>query len=255
MTHEGKIVLVTGGAHGIGRACVERFVADGAQVVIADVDLDEAKALERACDDRAWSVAVDVTSEASVEDLVAQTVSRFGRLDVAVNNAGILFTSELAETAFADWKRLFDVNVHGVFLCAKAAAKQMTTQQSGVIINAASAGGRTGHRFLSHYCSSKAAVIMLSQSLALELAPSKVRVNCYAPGFVETPMLERFAAELAGKTGSDPKATLAAMLNDEPLGRFARPEDVANAVSWLASDEAAHVTGECLTINGGASMW
>lgn len=249
--HSGKVALVTGGASGIGKACVERFHADGAQVGIGDVDLAAAQALATALGSGAVAFSMDVTDEASVQAGVDRVVAEFGRLDFMINNAGIGRISELVDTSFDAWRRTIDINVNGVFLGCRAAAKQMIAQgEGGVIVNASSGAARRGFAGLSHYCASKAAVVLMSQSFARELAVHKIRVNCYQPGHIQTPIWDGLADSM-GRGKEDVQAEL---LPTIPWGRFGRPEEIAGVASWLCSDEAEYITGESIAINGGEDM-
>lgn len=254
--HEGKVALVTGGANGIGRGCVERFVADGARVVIADIDMDEARAVEARCGDKVAAVECDVREEDQCEAAVAEAVRRFGQLDFMVNNAGYIIFSPIVETDADDWRRILDVNVTGIFLSMKAGAKQLIAQGAGgVIINASSGGGRHGVPNFSAYCSTKAAIIMMSQAASGELAEHKIRVNCYTPGHVETPMMFGLMDKIAEKQGTTSEEAYDMLLNTVPWGRWGQPSDVANAVSWLCTDDAEYITGQCIGMNGGELPW
>ncbi len=248
--HAGKTALVTGGASGIGAGIVRRLASEGCAVTIADLDLDAAEALARDIGGDVLAVAMDVADEASVEAGFAAAQGRAGRLDIAVMNAGIIQIAPVVQTDLADWRRLIDVNLTGVFLGSRAAARIMSDQGSGVIINAASGAARRGVPMISGYCASKAAILMFSQSLAIELAPRGVRVNCYAPGHIETPFWNTIADGFAAQTGQSPDAVVEGFRQSVPMGRFGTPEDVAAAVSWLASDEAAYVSGETIAMNG-----
>jgi len=247
-----RVAIVTGGASGIGRGIAERLAADGARVCVADLQHDAAATVAADIGDRAIACAVDVTDEASVDRLVAATVERFGGLDIMVNNAGTIAISPLVDTSLETWQRLFRVNVDGVFLGARAAARQMIAQgRGGVIINASSGAGRRGGRFVSHYCATKAAVMLMTQSLALELAPHRIRANCYAPGHIETPMWDTIAARIGALSGKEPSAVLAEVEASVPWGRFGTSGDVAATVSFLASDDAEYITGQTIGMNGG----
>ncbi len=249
--HVGKVAVVTGGASGIGRGIADRFAAEGARVVVADRNATALAEVADALGDRAHAVPCDVTDEAQVDALVAEAADRFGRLDVMVNNAGIIQISPVVETAYADWQRMFDVNVHGVFLGSRAAARRMIAQgNGGVIVNASSGAGRRGVPNIAHYCATKAAIIMLSQSLAVELAPHGIRVNCYAPGHIQTPFWKDIADGFAAVTGQTPDQVIDAFKSTVPMGRFGTPGDVAAAVSWLATDDAAYVSGQAIAMNG-----
>lgn len=254
--HAGKVVVVTGGARGIGRGCVERFVADGARVVVADLDMAAAEALVGETNGQAIAVATDVTEEGSVQAAVDTAVARFGRLDIMVNNAGIVFVSPLVDASLDQWRHILDVNVLGIFLGSRAAARRMIEQgRGGCIVNASSGGGRHGVPNFAHYCATKAAVIMMSQSLAVELAPHRIRVNCYTPGHVQTPLWDTIADGFAATTGQTRQETMEAFLETVPWGRFGTPADVAGAVSWLCTDDAEYISGQCIAMNGAELPW
>lgn len=256
MRHAGRVAVVTGGAKGIGRGCVERLLEDGASVIIADVDAAAAHEVITAHAERAAFVVTDVTDEDQVEAAYELALERFGRLDFAINNAGIIFVAPLVSASSEQWRRLLDVNVMGVVHGSRAAARRMIAAgEGGVIINASSGGGRHGVANLAHYCASKAAVTMLSQSLALELAPHRIRVNCYAPGHIETPLWDGIAEGYGALVGLTREQTLATFLDTVPWGRFGTPRDVANAVSWLCSDDAEYISGQCLAMNGAELPW
>lgn len=256
MTHAGKTVIVTGGAKGIGRGIAERFARDGANVVIGDIDMDAARGVAEATGGKVVPIHTDVTDESSVNHLVEETVRRYGSLNFMVNNVGIIFVSPLVEAKVEDWRRILDINVIGAFLGCKAGARQLIAQgQGGVIINASSGGGRHGVPNFAHYCATKAAVIMMSQALALELAPHKIRVNCYTPGHIQTPLWDTIADGFARVSGKTREETINMFLGSVPWGRFGTPADVANAVSWLCSDDAEYISGQCIAMNGAELPW
>jgi len=243
--HSDKTVLVTGGASGIGRGIVERFLAEGANVVAIDL-----KATNRN-GPRFRGLDGDVTDEATVQAAVEAAVAAFGGLDVIVCNAGIIAVTPVVEMDLAEWQRVMRVNVDSVFLGSRAAARQMIAQgRGGCIINASSGAGRRGVPNLSHYCASKAAIIMLTQSLAIELAPHGIRANCYVPGHIETPFWGGIADGFARRTGQTPEAVVEGFRRTVPMGRFGTADDVAAAVSWLATDDAAYVSGQAIAMNG-----
>jgi NAD(P)-dependent dehydrogenase (short-subunit alcohol dehydrogenase family) len=227
---EGKRVVVTGGTSGIGEATVARFRAEGARVVaIADRDVEDP------------SLLCDVADAASVERAFAHVDELLGGVDVLVANAGISVRKPFLEIEAADWQRVLDVNLTGVFHCAQQAARRMVAADAaGVILMTASTNGLTGHPFYADYNASKAGVILLARTMALELAP-RVRVNAVCPGYVLTPMQR---AEYSDEM-------LAAVNAGIPLGRHASPEEVAGLFAFLASDDGAYFTGAVLSIDGG----
>ncbi len=247
MRHEGKTVLVTGGASGIGLGIVERFLADGAAV--ASFDLRPTRLA--APSDRFLSIEGDACDEATVDKAVADTVRTFGALDVMVCNAGVIGIVPMVEMEFAEWRRVVEINLHSVFLGARAAARQMIAQgKGGVIVNASSGAGRRGAPNLAHYCASKAGVIGLTQSLAIELAPHKIRVNCYTPGHIQTPFWKDISEGFARVTGKAPEDIVEGFRASVPWGRLGTPADVAAAVSWVATDDAEYISGQAIAMNG-----
>jgi NAD(P)-dependent dehydrogenase (short-subunit alcohol dehydrogenase family) len=245
--HSGKSVLVTGGASGIGLGIVERFLGEGASVAV----LDLAPVEKDGVDGRFLSLVGDATDETTVDKAVAETVARFGSLDVMVCNAGVIAVGPVVDMPLSEWQRVMGINVDSVFLGSRAAARQMIAQgKGGSIINAASGAGRRGVPNLSHYCASKAAIIMLTQSLAIELAPHKIRANSYVPGHIETPFWGNIANGFAKVTGKTPDEVIEGFRATVPWGRFGTAEDVAATVSWLASDDAEYVSGQAIAMNG-----
>ncbi len=244
--HAGKNVLVTGGASGIGLGIVKRMLAEGANV--ASLDLKPTVAADTT---NLLSIVASATDEADVEKAVAEVVTTFGGLDVMVCNAGVIAIAPVTDMEFSEWKRVTEVNLHSVFLGSRAAARQMVSQgRGGVIINASSGAGRRGVPNLSAYCASKAAIIMLTQSLAVELAPHKIRCNCYVPGHIETPFWNDIATGFSKVTGQTPAEVIEGFKASVPWGRFGTPDDVARTVSWLASDNAEYVSGQAIAMNG-----
>ena len=245
--HDGKTVLVTGGASGIGRGIVERFLADGAAVASFDLKATEIDAPK----EKFLSIVGDACDEATVDRAVFDTVQTFGALDVMVCNAGVIGITPLVDMEFKEWCRVTEINLHSVFLGARAAARQMIAQgKGGVIVNASSGAGRRGAPNLAHYCASKAGVIGLTQSLAIELAPHKIRVNCYTPGHIQTPFWKDISEGFARVTGKTPEAIVKGFQASVPWGRFGTPADVASAVSWIATDDAEYISGQAIAMNG-----
>jgi NAD(P)-dependent dehydrogenase (short-subunit alcohol dehydrogenase family) len=233
----GKRALVTGGASGIGAATAERFREQGADVVTGDVN--------------GGDVELDVRSAASVESAVAEAVARLGGLDAVVCNAGRPVVGPVHDLTEADWDDGLATNLKGVYLTAKTVWPYLV-ETRGSITSTASVVGLWGSQGQPAYCASKAAVVMLTKCLALDGAADGVRANCVCPGFVETPMLERFL-----DAQPDPAAARAAATALHPLGRLGRPRDIADAFVFLASDEAEWVTGTALVVDGGltSGIW
>jgi 2-keto-3-deoxy-L-fuconate dehydrogenase len=243
----GKIALVTGAGSGIGRAIAERFAQAGARVIVADLSDTAGKetaANIAAARGSAEFVALDVGDENAVEKLAA----RVGALDILVNNAGIGHVGTTLQTTAADLDRLYRVNVRGVFNVSKAFLPAMLARRSGSIINMASVGGVVGIRDRLAYCTTKFAVVGLTKSMALDHAAEGVRVNCICPGRVETPFVQARLREYA-----DPRKAYEEMSATQAIGRMGRPEEVAAAAHYLASDESALVTGSALMTDGGWS--
>jgi len=243
---ENKIALVTGAARGIGRAIAVQLAADGADVALCDVKadwLEETAAAVRDLGRRAECYAMDVADGAAVGAAVARAVDDFGRLDILVNNAGITRDTLLIRMSEEDWDRVLDINLKGAFLVTKAAAKLMMKQRAGAIVNIASVVGLMGNAGQANYTASKAGLIALTKTAAKELGSRNIRVNAVAPGFIRTAMTDQLS-----------EAAKDAMLRLVPLGRPGEPEDVARAVAFLASDNAAYVNGQVLTVCGGMVM-
>jgi NAD(P)-dependent dehydrogenase (short-subunit alcohol dehydrogenase family) len=236
----GRRVVVTGGASGIGLATVERFAAEGSRVVVLDRDADALAGLRSMRPDLAGLVEVDVADAAAVERAFDALDRLVGGVDVLVANAGISIRHHVLDITPEDWRRTMGVNLDGVFHCAQAAARRMVAAGGGVILMTASSNGVVGHPWYADYNASKAGVILLTRSMALELAPA-VRVNAVCPGYVLTPMQQaEYTPEMLSAT--DAKI---------PLGRHARPDEVAALFAFLASDEAAYLTGTAIPIDGG----
>jgi meso-butanediol dehydrogenase/(S,S)-butanediol dehydrogenase/diacetyl reductase len=253
-----RSALITGAARGIGRAIARRLAADGLAVSVADLPpaQDELAVLvsEMDCSSTALAVTLDVSDAQSVDDAVDAHVEHFGGLDVMVANAGVALTAPLLETTAEQWQQTMDVNVKGVFHCYRAAARQMIKQgRGGRLIGAASVASHRGGKWQGVYSASKFAVRGLSQSVAQELAEHQITVNVYSPGVVHTPMWEGIDAEMARRRGTEIGSEMIGMIAGIPLGRLETPEDVAGVVSFLASADAAYVTGQSIVVDGG--MW
>lgn len=246
---DGKSILITGAASGIGEATARKAVAEGAKVVLADVNAEKGEAFREELGDAAVFVSCDVTDEASVEAAVASTVSEHGSIDGAFNCAGILAAiGNTGENPLEEWQRVIDVDLVGVFLCTKHELLAMAAQGSGSILNMASAAGLIGWPGASAYVAAKHGVVGLSKSAALEYAESGIRVNSICPSYVLTPMVEKDLFEDA--LGNDEELIAAARAN-HPIGRFAQPSEIAEAATWLLSDRASFVTGTAMSVDGG----
>jgi NAD(P)-dependent dehydrogenase (short-subunit alcohol dehydrogenase family) len=250
----GKVAIVTGGASGIGRATVEKFLAEGARVVIADVAHEAGAALAADCGPDALFCHADVSDREQFGELVFYTVDRFGGLDVMVNNAGVSGTMHrrYLEDDLADFGRVMGVNVFGVMLGTQLAARQMATSGGGSIINMSSIGGILAGGGVMTYRASKAAVIHFTKSAAIELAYHDIRVNCIAPGNIPTPLLASSATELSAEAvDAYTKGIRETMRENRPLKREGTGADVAEAAAYFASDRSRYVTGTVLPVDGG----
>lgn len=250
-----RVAIVTGGGAGIGRAIALRLASDGLDVAVADINLSAAEAVAeeiRGCGRRSLAVQVDVSKPAEVYRMVDEVVAALGRLDVMVANAGVVRGMPLQDVTEEVWDLHMDVNAKGVFFCDQAAAIQMIKQgQGGKIINASSGAGRRGSKNLSPYSASKFAVVGITQSFASELAPHQITVNAYCPGIVDTPMWKALDQDFE-KIGAQ---RMAEKVAGTPLGRVQHPEDVANLVSFLASDQSDFITGQAIIQDGGRIMF
>lgn len=235
-----KRVLITGGASGIGAATAARFVEEGARVCVLDKDSHGNDKIGRALPELAGALECDVTDRNQVQAAFARAMELMKGVDVVVNNAGISIRHKFLDITPEEWNRVMAVNLTGNFLVAQTAARHMISRGGGIILNTASTNGIVGYPFYADYNASKAGVIELTRSMALELAPA-VRVNAVAPGYVLTPMQR---AEYTDEMLEEVNRKI-------PLGRHARPEEVAALFAYLASDDAAYLTGHVFTIDGG----
>lgn len=246
MSLEGKVAIVTGAAQGIGRAIAEVLARDGADIVVADLDpgrSQETVAAITKLGRRAVNVKVNVAEWNDVKNMTEQVLKDWGKIDILVNNAGVTRDGLLVRMKEEDWNLVLQVNLHGTFHCTKAVLQPMTKQRSGRIVNIASIVGAMGNAGQANYAASKAAVIGFTKSVAREYASRMVTVNAVAPGFVDTAMTQGLQQEVRD-----------ALLKQIPLGRLGQPGDVAEAVRFLASEEAGYITGQVLHVNGGMLM-
>jgi NAD(P)-dependent dehydrogenase (short-subunit alcohol dehydrogenase family) len=253
MRLKNKVSVITGAASGIGKATALVFAREGAKVMCADINAEGAEAVARQIVDtggEAESIKVDVAVEAEVKEMVAQTVARWGRLDVLYNNAGIGYGMPVTQVSEEDWDRLMDINLKGVFFGCKHAIPEMLKNGGGSIVSTASDAGLLGTAMLSPYCASKGGVVLFTKSLAVEWGAMGIRVNCVCPGVIRTPILDPFlaTAQAAGASAEDVWARMARV---HPVGRVGEPEEVGRAVAFLASDEASFITGVALPVDGG----
>ncbi|PSJ64720.1 L-iditol 2-dehydrogenase [Kumtagia ephedrae] len=250
-----KLALITGGARGIGRAIAERYVEEGAKVVVADLLIDEATRTAAEIGPQASATAVDVSRLASIEEMAANVQDRFGPVDILVNGAAVFNMAPLAEITEADFDRQFDINVRGLLFTAQAVARRMIAAgKGGKIINFSSQAGRRGEANVAVYCASKAAVISLTQSLALELIKHRINVNAIAPGVIDTPMWDVVDA-LFAKYENRPIGEKKRLVGEAvPYGRMGVPADIAGAAVFLASDDADYIVAQTLNVDGGNWM-
>jgi 3-oxoacyl-[acyl-carrier protein] reductase len=243
---EGKRVIVTGGANGIGRATVARLAAEGAAVVLTDLDRAAAEAaaaqIGRETGSPVYAFAADVARKADNVATVAFAVAKLGGLDALVNNAGIYYEDPFEEITEARWDAIMNVDLRGTFLMTQAAVPVLKAQRSGAIVNMASTNGIAGERNYAHYNAAKGGVVLLTKTLALELGPFNVRVNCVCPGYIVTESTEAMDSDEFVQDYIDRKI---------PLRRTGKPEEVAAVIAFLASDDASFVHGESILIDGG----
>jgi NAD(P)-dependent dehydrogenase (short-subunit alcohol dehydrogenase family) len=253
----GKSAIITGAGRGIGRATALMFAREGADVLVPDLDLPSSEAVAAeilALGRKGVAMQMDVTRTADIQRMVETALREFDKIDILVNNAGITQVRYPLDLTEADWDRTLDLNLKAVFFCSQAVAREMVRRKSGVILNASSISGRVGRPMLVDYCASKFGVIGITQGLAMALAKHGIRVNAVAPGIVDTDMwvsIDREWSTLEGKPVGSIKESRVATI---PLGRIETPEDVARLYTFLASDEAAYITGQTYNVCGGLQL-
>jgi len=245
---KGKVALITGARRGMGRTHALALAKKGVKVIVTDIDLADCQKVAdeiKSQGGQALALKLDVSKKTDVEQVVKKIVEQFGRLDILINNAGIAQFKPFLQLTEEEWDRTLDINLKGQFFCSQAAALVMKEKGGGVIVNISSvAMGQQGIGFpnIAHYCASKGGIVALTEALAVELAPFKIRVNAIAPGMIETPMIE--------PVKKDPK-TLEGLLARVPLHRIGKPEEVSELVLFLASDSSSYMTGSTVVIDGG----
>lgn len=245
MELKGKTALVTGAAQGIGREIALALARAGSDVVISDVNLEKAEETAKeisAIGVKTLALKANVANFSEVEEMINKTTERFGRIDILVNNAGITRDNLIIRMKEEDWDLVIDINLKGTFNCIKAAIRPMSKQRGGKVINIASIVGVMGNAGQANYVASKAGVIGLTKTVAREYANRGINVNAVAPGFIDTAMTQALSQEVRDN-----------LQKQIPMGRLGTPEDVANAVRFLASDSANYITGQVIHVNGG--MW
>ncbi len=245
MDLKNKVAIVTGSRRGIGKEIALALAKAGANVVVSDINLDDCnKVVEeiKAIGKKGLAVKADVSNPEDLSQMINLTTEKFGKVDILVNNAGIYMQKSLTDLTEQDFDRVLDINLKGVFLCSKAAVPEMIKQGKGKIINITSIAGQVGFANSSAYCASKGAIINMTRELALELAQYKINVNAIGPGVIETDMTKELLKD---------KATRETLLANIPLSRIGKPEDIANAALFLASDNSDYITGITLFVDGG----
>ena len=236
---------MTGSGRGIGKSTALELAKEGAKVVVSDIDIKEC---QNVCNEikkigsDAIAVKCDISKKSDVDAMIKKTMQKFQKIDILINNAGVVLTKPFVEMTEKDWDFVLDINLKGVFLCTNAVVKQMIKQKSGKIISVASIAGEVGFMNTSAYCASKAGIINLTRELALELSPHNINVNAIAPGVIATKMTEDMLKD---------KKTKEVLLASTPLGRVGQPEEIGKAVVFLASDDSNFITGHTLVVDGG----
>ncbi|BBI36527.1 SDR family NAD(P)-dependent oxidoreductase [Cohnella abietis] len=240
-----KVAFITGASRGIGKAIAERFAVEGAKVAIVSNSVEELNAVEQQFINEGYEILpllADVSDSSQIERAVELTVSQWGRIDILANNAGIAWEEEFLDITDSNWRKMLDVNLNGMFYTAQRVSRQMVKQGGGTIINMSSTNGIVGEKNYAHYNASKGGIVLLTKTMALELGARNIRVNAVCPGYIQTPMSEAIdSAEFIEEY----------IRNKIPLGKVGTPADVAGAFAFLASDDAAFITGTTIVVDGG----
>ena len=252
---QGKVAIVTGAARGIGRAICERYAKENAKVVVADLNEIGAKQVAAGLGADAMGLKLDVTDQASIDAMVTAVVSRYGGIDILVNNAGLFDLAPIVEITRESYRRVYAVNVEGLLFTLQAVARRMIAQgRGGKIINFASQAGRRGEALVAVYCSSKAAVISLTQSAGLDLIQHRINVNAIAPGLVDTDLWDQVDALFATRENLPPGEKKRMVGASVPFGRMARPDELGGLATFLASEDADYIVAQTYNIDGGTWM-
>ncbi len=246
MRLNGRTAVITGGSSGIGEATVRRFVAEGAEVLIADLALDRAQALAKELGDAVCAVVCDVRREADVAAVATAALTRWGHVDVLVNNAGSELNRTYDETTVEEWDRVLDTDLKGPWLMCKHIVPSMVKRGQGSVVNISSLNGLVGFPLSTAYGSAKGGLVVFTKDLAIELAATGVRINCVCPGVIQTPMMERWTALMP-----DQEEAKEMLRNTMPVGRMGRPDEIAGAILFFASDDSTLCQGSILSVDGG----
>jgi NAD(P)-dependent dehydrogenase (short-subunit alcohol dehydrogenase family) len=255
---QSRVAVITGGGRGAGRAIAQRLAEDGFDIAIGDVIEESARQaaseIASSTGRRAAGFTLDVASKASVETFRDKTLAQLGTIDALINNAGVISILPLSKITEAEWDRVVDINLKGVFLCSQAMVPELTRRGWGRIVNLASDVGKRGEANIVHYVASKFGVIGVTQSIALEVARTGLTVNAICPAIMNTDMMRQIAREAAAISGADAKETYFHLADVVPMGRATEPTDIANVVSFLCSEDASFLTGQALNVTGGRWM-